>query len=689
MVFAFWWTLLTFLAFSMSPLEVIRNWPQIGSSMKLWAIGLVAGALASAWWIWFQRAGMSMVLEGSTVGAIRASLGQVPIHLQQPKRIISPKHQLPLPEPVKKWVAQAAQDFPTHQALFLAIWAIYTAHKAWPASHRRGGHGGRKLWEHCLAVVETALDMAPNWTFTGVYVRSRGRKPRLIISPSRADYEFDRGDPLIPILALAHDLGKIEAYLLQQDGSVLTTEMGTTQNHDDLGIHHDAIGARILARLPEFWALPAADRRILALVIAHYHHPSHFPVDHKGLSIDDRTTTLLEFLIEADKKTSHMETGQLEEEELTEESEVDLYNAFVAIVTEPGRINGIHADSKNDRGFMIGSKHDGLIVIREEQLRLLLLAKLGMHLGVGDNRYRITRTLLTILTEKGLLYSVHEGIDFTHYFPMWEISQRRAKDGGHITNWRPVIILKLKKNTPELSVLDALQDKTSRLRIERPIYTHNINIRNPEALRDLVRKAFGEEIAKSFTIPAAEAPAQAAPQDTGLFVLPLLSSGPDTVQKVEPPPTSDVSAAASELLQETTHAEPTVRTITDQDAPRDKDMMLGPKAQAALQALEVASTQAYVPHVKQTGNKPKTARSTARSLRQQELSLDDFQRAIESQQLKIAGERDGVYWVYEVDLNALFGPFGYVNALKAGLPSHSAGDGMRFIGIKKRTPTNP
>lgn len=111
---------------------------------------------------------------------------------------------------------------------------------------------------------------------------------------------------MIPLLALAHDIGKLEAYVLEADGSVKTKEEGSALTpQDDNRISHDSLGARILARFPEYWDLPVRDRQTINLVIGHYHHPSQFPVDRNGLSLDDRMTALMEFFDSGRQEDRH------------------------------------------------------------------------------------------------------------------------------------------------------------------------------------------------------------------------------------------------------------------------------------------------------------------------------------------------------------------------------------------------
>ncbi|WP_162892759.1 HD domain-containing protein [Pseudomonas savastanoi] len=395
LVFGFWWLVFTLVEFGGQPLEVLENWQYVGNTVSRWVLGVVAGLIIGVWYIWFGRVtAMSRLFKGklgNRLNGARSTLGDVPMPARAPKRVDSLAKRLPIgSERVNAWVAANDKKYPHHVKFFWAIWDTYSAHQRFPASHRKGGHGNRRLWEHCLAVADTALADAGNYVFDGVYVKARGKPKFKIIDLKNKEFRFDAQDPLIPILALAHDIGKLEAYVLEPDGSVKTKEEGSALTpQDDNRISHDSLGARILARFPEYWALPGRDRTAINLVIGHYHHPSQFPVDRNGLSLDDRMTALMEFLILVDKKTGMAEsniTESLNEHEITEEESSSIYHCFVDIITEFGRVNGT-GDKARDSTLKIAQKHDGLIVVKEKDLRMLLLAKMGWSLDEGDGRY--------------------------------------------------------------------------------------------------------------------------------------------------------------------------------------------------------------------------------------------------------------------------------------------------------------
>ncbi|MGN7496373.1 hypothetical protein [Pseudomonas lactis] len=509
-VFGFWWLLLTLYAFGGSPLEVIASWDNVSFGLSRWFLGCFAGAVVGVWMIWFSRVtAINKIFKGKSglgTNGIHSTLGDVPTPAGQLKRVDSSSKRLPIASPaLQKWIAKAQSSHPKHLALFYAIWDTYSAHKHFPASHRKGGHGNRRLHEHCLAVADLALNEAKTYVYEGVFIKLRGKPKFQIIAPRNSDYVFDHEDPLIPIIMLAHDIGKLEAYTINPDGSVQTREEGgETTPQDDTRVFHDSLGARILARFPEYWQLDARDRRALNLVIAHYHHPSAFPIDRNGLSLEDRMTALMEFLILMDKKTGVLESGittAADDQEYTEDESGSIYHAFVELITQHGRVNGV-GDKSKDSTLKIGQKHDGLIVIKEKDLRLLILGKLGWSVEDGAGRYRMTQNLLSTLSDKGVLYSFHNHVDFKRYLPMYSAVFRDARTGAHITTWEPTIIIKPVSTTPELSLLSGLPNQDAKLEIERPLFTHNLGIGDADMLRQLISNAFNDEIAAKTTIPA-------------------------------------------------------------------------------------------------------------------------------------------------------------------------------------------
>lgn len=579
-VFGFWWLVFTIRAFGGSPMLFLSNWALVGYNVSNWVLGVVSGLFIGVWFIWFARLTALNKLyagkNGNNLNGVRSTLGSVPMPSQALERVESASKRLPIDSAkVLAWISANEKKWPAHIAFFWAIWDTYSAHAHYPASHRKGGHGNRRLWQHCLAVAETALQDAESYTFDGVYVKARGKPKLKIIDLKNKEYRFDATDPLIPVLALAHDIGKLEAYVIQADGSVKTQEEGGALTpQDDNRISHDSLGARILARFPEYWRLPARDRRAVNLVIAHYHHPSSFPVDRNGLSLDDRMTALMEYLILVDKKTGMAEssiTETLTEQEISEDETSTIYHSFVDIITEFGRVNGT-GDQAKDSTIKIAQKHDGLIVIREKDLRSLILAKMGWSLEEGDGRYRLTLNLMSTLQEKGILYSNHNQADMSRFLPMFSVSFRNAQTGAHQTTWEPCIIIRPVATTPELAALSGLSNLGTKLDIERPLFTHNLGITETEALRTIIARGFGPEIAAKVNIAgkqeakpkvapgvALQSPTEPTAQpDAGAASEPHVTLPVPVVTETEATPTTDPIDCAIELSVE---AEPQPESV--------------------------------------------------------------------------------------------------------------------------------
>lgn len=494
-VFATIWVAMNLYTLITDPVFFWENIPNMVHGVFITFVGCVMGVILTAGLILFERSVAQMRLQGGSFNGVTSSIGPVPI-LAPPARRAKAKECLPIEsERVKQWIEANKVAHPEYVTLFMAIWQTLSAHKTHPASHRKGGHGGRTLAQHCMAVADTALELAPGWSYEGVYITRPGKSPKLIIPKRNANYVFDPLDPIIPVLALAHDLGKIEAYKLQADGTVLTSETGSMQ--DDAGVKHDALGARILARISEFWELPPRDTEALTTVIAHYHHPSDFPVDKDGLSVDDRKTALMEFLILADKTTGQRESGisatSANEDTITETEAEEIYAAFVSCITEKGRINGT-GDSETDKVFKIGQKHGNLIYLREAPLLAAMSRKLRVSIEAGRGRFILLNRILSILTEKGLLSTLHNGVDFKTYQPLFFVRFYHSEDNTLIASWRETIIISpTVKHTELLSLVD-LPALATVAKIERPYFAHLAEITEPSKLMEMVEQAFGKAV---------------------------------------------------------------------------------------------------------------------------------------------------------------------------------------------------
>lgn len=458
-------------------------------------VGCVMGVFITAGLILLERSLAQMKLQGGTFNGVTSSTGPVPI-LAPPAKRTKAKECLPIEsERIRHWIEANKTTNPAYVALFMAVWETLSAHKTHPASHRKGGHGGRTLAQHCMAVADTALELAPGWSYDGVYIKRPGKTPKLIIAKREASYVFDPADPIIPVLALAHDLGKIEAYKLQADGTVLTSESGSMQ--DDVGVKHDALGARMLARIAEFWELSPNDTEALTTVIAHYHHPSDFPVDKDGLSIDDRSTALMEFLILADKTTGQRESGisaaAANEDTISETEAEEIYAAFVSCITEKGRINGT-GDVETDKAFKIGQKHGNVIYMREEPLLAAMCRKLGVSVELGRGRLILLNRVMHVLEGKGLLVASYNGVDFKNYLPLYLVRFYHSENASVLADWHQTIVITPTAKHNELLAVVDMPGLATVAKIISPYFGHLSRIEDSSKLLKMVEKAFGEDV---------------------------------------------------------------------------------------------------------------------------------------------------------------------------------------------------
>jgi hypothetical protein len=192
---------------------------------------------------------------------------------------------------------------PGHVHLFLSLLRCLTHPDVvhLPAGYA-GHHPGRSLLMHSLLVSYLCRREADTF------------KPTLPfgLQPLAADFAISPEDPLLPIVGLAHDIGKIKCFIFDQQGQIV-----------DIKHNHDSVGARLVSLLPGYWdpRIGHEDRRILQTTLAYYHHPSEVPVDRvQGYNkqgavkttlkvTSDRLHAVLDLLIRADQIASSLEHG--------------------------------------------------------------------------------------------------------------------------------------------------------------------------------------------------------------------------------------------------------------------------------------------------------------------------------------------------------------------------------------------
>lgn len=210
------------------------------------------------------------------------------------------------------WIHQNEESHPVHARAMNALVRVFCAQRTLPASHVPGGHGNKTLIDHSSRVAARMLEEAHNFRYEGL-VTKYGREPF-----GDAAYQFDRLDPMVPLIGLAHDIGKLHTFKVDAAGKVISTAP-----------KHDLVGSRMLSTMDEIKALPFADQRVMHLAISHYHHPSDYPLDEGGRLASDRAVALMMLLIRCDKWAGKEEAGRA--------LSPDQYAAYLRYVSELGQ----------------------------------------------------------------------------------------------------------------------------------------------------------------------------------------------------------------------------------------------------------------------------------------------------------------------------------------------------------------
>lgn len=342
---------------------------------------------------------------------------------------------------------------------------------------RHNGVGGRTLLQHSLLVCQKCIDIAPNTKFDGIHGRERVEKKTkggqaAVYYKQTAEIMFGvrqrvidsfKGDPLVPLIGLAHDIGKIECYEWRP---------GESEPYA-LRPNHDLVGAHILSRMPQTWGLPNQrvgntlvedDREILIGAIAFYHHPSEQPMDwihgtKPGEMVpqirSDRMIGLMELLIRADRMTGAIENnadpvdvqeaGVLEQADeadtfiiIKEDENSLLWDAVEAILMEPDRINAAlerGQPSARSVGFVVEAPDwsaNPILALIETQFTAAVVnradipaARKEMLLAKNsDNKNAAmigTRAILSLLAKHGAIIKPPAQPDYAPESSVWQI----------------------------------------------------------------------------------------------------------------------------------------------------------------------------------------------------------------------------------------------------------------------------
>ena len=247
----------------------------------------------------------------------------------------------PLPKKIapkwllRKWngFQEYKERFPEHADVFLSILEVLAHYDCLPATHHKGGHGGYSLAEHSMNVVVLMSRIGHKFRYYGVYDRDGKLVHGLESDEAKAKgfYQFSQNDPILPLVALGHDLGKVLAFLYDLPEEHWWSSLAK-QARNLLGIRHkpslidvvpgrldhDVLSKRALMLIPELFSLPVGDRQdLLAAVGYHHHHAFWGETDGRMMTplpwseaISDRQHALAALIDYVDEQTARLESGE-------------------------------------------------------------------------------------------------------------------------------------------------------------------------------------------------------------------------------------------------------------------------------------------------------------------------------------------------------------------------------------------
>jgi hypothetical protein len=308
-------------------------------------------------------------------------------------------------------------------------------------------HGGYTLLEHSHSVASVARQLALDWSFEkAVKQWDRAEKKRnnnRKIGKLNPSYRFNPKDPLITVIALAHDIGKLETFVKGRDGEY-------TSNQKE----HDAVGARMLARLPEFWDLSPKDRRIIQFVISTYHRDEDLRQHKDPVGFSDRIFTLQQLLIRADIETGRFELGIKNDDAIEEDvpsAEVDwtplVWRTFSSLINEANRISSRHNEFRIGQKNVLG-KTRPIVILNELSLRDEMERRLPRECVMSARRNQgdtsgLTSLILKALDVNGVLCKQFDKYVLTADNAVWtvEFTGRDKQLDGPIATWKFAVII--------------------------------------------------------------------------------------------------------------------------------------------------------------------------------------------------------------------------------------------------------
>ena len=305
----------------------------------------------------------------------------------------------------------ARQRHGQHLAVFDALACVMLHPHCLPTPAGVDMHGGRSLLTHTLLV----FALMAQRVYSYIYMPGHGR---LAID---INFKLDPLDPLIPIVAMTHDLGKIRKMVCPEGSGRLILLPG-----------HDSQAARDMAQVLELWApeIDPEDRRIVLTLLAYYGRVADMPVrkmkaGERPVVTSDRMHALVGLLAECDRLASAIELGaayqfdapavtievQAPVEEVVEP--VNLFHSLAKFFVMAMPVNARSpvrsvGFKRKDPDF---SKNRDVVIIDELEFVKAFASFLGKpELSAREGKSSaLTKLVLELLDERGFLFRFDEG----------------------------------------------------------------------------------------------------------------------------------------------------------------------------------------------------------------------------------------------------------------------------------------
>jgi hypothetical protein len=406
-VFLFWWVISTAIGLPgfVFTDDIVNN---MFGNFSASLIGIVLSGLLVFVYIWLQKQSQLGLIAGETIRGLTCTIGQIPRQSGMPERseLLPDFTESRVEERYMKMFLSWREQYENtvYGNLMDAMLKTYNYAPYTPATHVKGGHGGRTVLEHGMLSSALMMEHGETWKYTGLKTDTK----KVVLKLNDPDYIFNIEDPMIAVIGMAHDIGKLEAYFYDECGDVIGSR------HE-----HDSTGCRMLARMPESWDLPEDDRQALFMSVAHYHHPMDLPLSPLRTAVDDRTIALMELLIKVDSIASVIETDSKKKKRtqapLSPDNEPTPIDTFTTVTYERlwiefmNLINGAGRLNTDNPKYGVGVKgsldNEPALFLNERDITAWLAKNIGLA-KVEEKPGQInslTRELLLVLDSRGLL----------------------------------------------------------------------------------------------------------------------------------------------------------------------------------------------------------------------------------------------------------------------------------------------